>query len=443
MLAAHESSPLRLNHFPAAGLNCIGTKCGLFRTLKRAKEAFPKSFGFVPPSWSLPTEYAKMKFWMETTGRRKGATLIAKPNSLSRGRGIYLTQEVTSLHEMMGGDAVFDEPGAKDAEADLLGQVLVQRYVDDPLLIGGFKFDLRLYVLVTAMPIAPPSKEQCDAATGELPPQCYPRAYLHREGLVRRCTTEYETPGKENMAQTFMHLTNYSVNKWAAEFLKSGSDAAALALVDALSCGNTLDGARAAAAAAAAAQESEGSRSRSRSSGGGGGAAVAAAARGGAGRGLLPTGGAYLAGAPTGTTVEEAAEVRAIRESTQGSKWTLTAFMQWLDARQAAREAAAAAAPTTSAGAIAPPLPGDKPNGTRDADLLWKRLTDLVAKTILAGTVSRMQSNYVASFCPDREAGGVRDAHGLGEQRLRCFDLLGFDVLLDEQLKPHLLEVRA
>ena len=41
-----------------------------------------------------------------------------------------------------------------------------------------------------------------------------------------------------------MHLTNYSVNKWAAEFLKGGSDAAALALVDALSRGCSLDAAK-------------------------------------------------------------------------------------------------------------------------------------------------------------------------------------------------------
>jgi hypothetical protein len=46
------------------------------------------------------------------------------------------------------------------------------------------------------------------------------------------------------MEQTFMHLTNYSVNKWAAEFLKGGSDAAALALVDALSRGCSLDAAK-------------------------------------------------------------------------------------------------------------------------------------------------------------------------------------------------------
>jgi hypothetical protein len=68
-----------------------------------------------------------------------------------------------------------------------------------------------------------------------------------------------------------------------------------------------------------------------------------------------------------GTAIDEPAEVRAIRESTGGSKWTLTAFMQWLDARQEARIAAA----------------GGAPEKGRDADVLWKRLTDLVAKTIL------------------------------------------------------------
>ena len=93
--------------------------------------------------WSLPTEYSKMKFWMETVGRRKNATLIAKPNSLSRGRGIYLTQEVKSLHEMMGGDAVFEAPEEEGVEADALGCVINNFFVADYYFV--MSYDLILY----------------------------------------------------------------------------------------------------------------------------------------------------------------------------------------------------------------------------------------------------------------------------------------------------------
>lgn len=55
---------------------------------------------------------------------------ILKPSSLSRGRGIYLLDDLTAI--------ACSQPS------------VIQRYIADPFLYQGLKFDLRLYVLVTS-----------------------------------------------------------------------------------------------------------------------------------------------------------------------------------------------------------------------------------------------------------------------------------------------------
>ncbi|CAN0229674.1 unnamed protein product, partial [Laminaria digitata] len=70
-----------------------------------------------------------------------------------------------------------------------------QRYIHNPMLIDGRKFDLRLYVLVTSMePL---------------------RVYLFEEGLVRLSTKKYSL---RNLRSRFTHLTNYSINKRSGSF---------------------------------------------------------------------------------------------------------------------------------------------------------------------------------------------------------------------------------
>lgn len=46
---------------------------------------------------------------------------------------------------------------------------------------------------------------------------------LYDEGLVRFATVEYQSPSNKNLHETFMHLTNYSLNKRSMNY-KHASD---------------------------------------------------------------------------------------------------------------------------------------------------------------------------------------------------------------------------
>jgi len=42
--------------------------------------------------------------------------------------------------------------------------------------------------------------------------------YINDEGLVRFCAEDYEVPNNENFKNSYMHLTNYSLNKDHKDF---------------------------------------------------------------------------------------------------------------------------------------------------------------------------------------------------------------------------------
>lgn len=70
----------------------------------------------------------------------------------------------------------------------------------NPHLIDGYKYDLRIYVIVTSYdPI---------------------KVYLFKEGLVRFATEKYTT-NISSLKKRFIHLTNYSVNKKAEGYVKN------------------------------------------------------------------------------------------------------------------------------------------------------------------------------------------------------------------------------
>ena len=95
---------------------------------------------------------------------------IIKPVGLSRGRGIHLVRDISEV---------------KYGE-----QVIIQQYVDDPLLLNGYKFDLRIYVLVTSFnPL---------------------EAFVYEEGFARVSTSRYST-APEDVGNLYVHLTNSSI----------------------------------------------------------------------------------------------------------------------------------------------------------------------------------------------------------------------------------------
>ena len=69
---------------------------------------------------------------------------------------------------------------------------VIQRYVEDPLCLDGYKFDLRLYVLVTSFkPL---------------------EAFLYTDGFARVSTDKYSL-NRADMDNKFIHLTNSSIQK--------------------------------------------------------------------------------------------------------------------------------------------------------------------------------------------------------------------------------------
>ena len=106
-----------------------------------------------------------------------------KPEALSQGRGIFLTQ---NIEEITNGN-----------------KYVVQRYIKDPFLLDGLKFDLRIYVLLAGIePL---------------------RLYIFEEGLTRLATKKYQEPTEENMHSSYIHLTNYSLNKHNPNFIYNTS----------------------------------------------------------------------------------------------------------------------------------------------------------------------------------------------------------------------------
>eukprot|EP00955_Chlamydomonas_euryale_P058233 357002-Chlamydomonas_euryale.AAC.5 len=152
-------------------LNCLHTRtpppnCPC--PLCTPTHAQPDAPAWIPETYVLsqgdPKGAAAFKRAYERHARAgTGTTWIVKPTSCNRGNGIEIFNAAAAVLAHVGSR----RPGSRS---------IVQKYIDAPLLVGGRKFDLRAYVLVT------PGRE----------------VFLHREAYVRTCATPYSLSDVSN-----------------------------------------------------------------------------------------------------------------------------------------------------------------------------------------------------------------------------------------------------
>jgi tubulin polyglutamylase TTLL6/13 len=126
------------NHFPDMHELCC--KSFLASNLRSMRRHHPAEYDFFPETWILPNEnkdFSRACKHSQNTDAAGSDLFIIKPERGCQGRGIFLTR--SDNHEAIR--KITWHPG---------NILVAQRYVGNPLLIDGYKFDLRLYILVTS-----------------------------------------------------------------------------------------------------------------------------------------------------------------------------------------------------------------------------------------------------------------------------------------------------
>ncbi|XP_076759750.1 putative tubulin polyglutamylase TTLL9 [Xylocopa sonorina] len=180
-LASHQKIPHFRNHYELTRKNY------LYRNLKRYKKSLLKSKKIdeaelcdcMPLTFELPNDY---RLFAEEYHKQPGATWIVKPAGRSQGKGIFLFRKLKDLSEWR------TKEFPPQLETTPVETFIVQKYVENPYLLAGRKFDLRIYALVTSFdPL---------------------KAWLAREGFARLSGELFDLG---NIDDSRVHLTNMAI----------------------------------------------------------------------------------------------------------------------------------------------------------------------------------------------------------------------------------------
>ena len=185
----HSLTPSQhVNHFP--NNYELTRKDMMYKNLKFYKKSLErekkfdeaKKYDFFPLTFHMPSEFT---MFVEEYKHSPGTMWIMKPAGKAQGRGIFLVTSLNQLYKWRN--------SLKGGEENSVDETCVcQKYIYNPLLIGGKKFDMRVYALVTSYsPLT---------------------IYLYRTGFCRFTSVKYSL-NIEDLSNNQIHLTNVAVQK--------------------------------------------------------------------------------------------------------------------------------------------------------------------------------------------------------------------------------------
>ncbi|CAF1093195.1 unnamed protein product [Adineta steineri] len=116
---------------------------------------------------------------------KPGDIWICKPSGLNQGKGIYIVKDINQLKEKFNQEDLFEKPKTFSIKQI---KTIVQRYIMNPLLVHGKKFDIRCYMLISSVK---------------------PLIVLYHHGYIRLSMFDFDNDD-ENL---LTHLTNQFVQK--------------------------------------------------------------------------------------------------------------------------------------------------------------------------------------------------------------------------------------
>lgn len=179
-----------LNHFPTWFELC--RKDHLAKNMKKYKKSFLKEgksiehLDFLPQTYILPGD---MSVFLEEFKRNPNIVWILKPSNRSQGSGVVLVNKLSKVKKLNFEKRIIND---NNQSVTITDSYVISRYIDNPLLIGGKKFDMRIYVLVTSYhPL---------------------KVWLFKYGFCRFCNEKFSNDVSD-IDNIYIHLTNVAIQK--------------------------------------------------------------------------------------------------------------------------------------------------------------------------------------------------------------------------------------